>query len=89
MIEQAFAGVRVVELAQFVFVPSAGALLADHGAEVIHVETIEGDPYRNFRGRGDGGINLSMEQNNRAKKSIAIDLKTEDGREAFLKLIET
>jgi len=89
MIPNAFAGVRVVELAQFVFVPSAGALLADHGAEVIHVETIEGDPYRNFRGRGDGAVNLSMEQNNRAKKSVAIDLKTAEGREVFLKLIET
>lgn len=86
---QAFAGVRVVELAQFVFVPSAGVLLADHGAEVIHVETIDGDPYRNFRGRGEAAVNYSMEQNNRGKKSIAIDLKTEDGREVLLKLIET
>jgi len=88
MIEQAFAGVRVIELAQYVFVPSAGALLADHGAEVIHVETIEGDPYRTFRGR-EAGVNLAMEQNNRGKKSVAIDLKTAEGREVLLKLVET
>lgn len=94
MIEQAFAGVRVVELAQYVFVPSAGALLADHGAEVIHVETVEGDPYRVFRSGAPGSspnanqVNFAMEQNNRGKKSIAIDLKTEAGREVLLKLIE-
>ena len=43
---QAFTGVRVVELAQWVFVPVAGALLADWGADVVHVEPLTGDPYR-------------------------------------------
>jgi crotonobetainyl-CoA:carnitine CoA-transferase CaiB-like acyl-CoA transferase len=89
----AFAGVRVVELAQFVFVPAAGALLADQGAEVIHIEPPgRGDPYRTLRiadGRITKSANLSMEQNNRGKKSVAIDLKTAAGREVFLKLIET
>src|ERR1700754_4012126 len=88
-----FAGVRVVELAQFVFVPAAGALLADQGAEVIHVETPgTGDPYRTLRiadGRVTPIANLSMEQNNRGKKSVAIDLKTEAGREVFLRLIDS
>ena len=37
---------RVVELAQWVFVPVAGALLADYGADVIRVERLDGDPYR-------------------------------------------
>lgn len=87
-----FAGVRVIELAQFVYVPGAGALLADQGAEVIKIETIEGDPYRTLKAGGDrnlGNINIAMEQNNRNKKSIALDLKTEEGREALLKLVET
>ena len=44
--EGAFEGVRVVELAQWVFVPVAGALLADWGADVIRIERPEGDPYR-------------------------------------------
>jgi crotonobetainyl-CoA:carnitine CoA-transferase CaiB-like acyl-CoA transferase len=45
-----FAGVRVIELAQFVFVPAAGALLADQGAEVIHIELPgSGDPYRTLK----------------------------------------
>ena len=88
-----FSGVRIVELAQFVFVPAAGALLADQGAEVIHVEPPgSGDPYRTLRiadGRSTKSANLSMEQNNRGKKSVGIDLKSKAGRELFLRLIET
>ena len=54
MSEQAFDGVRVVELAQWVFVPVAGALLADWGADVIHIEPTEGDPYRGLATQGIG-----------------------------------
>jgi crotonobetainyl-CoA:carnitine CoA-transferase CaiB-like acyl-CoA transferase len=88
-----FSGVRVVELAQFVFVPAAGALLADQGAEVIHIEPPgSGDPYRTLRiadGRSTKSANLAMEQNNRGKKSVCIDLKSKAGRGIFLRLIET
>jgi crotonobetainyl-CoA:carnitine CoA-transferase CaiB-like acyl-CoA transferase len=87
-----FKGVRIVELAQFVFVPAATAVMADLGAEVIHVEAVTGDPYRTLAindGRQTASANLSMEQNNRGKKSVAIDLKTPEGRELFLKLVET
>jgi crotonobetainyl-CoA:carnitine CoA-transferase CaiB-like acyl-CoA transferase len=91
--KEVFSGVRIIELAQYVFVPAAGALLADHGAEVIHVETVDsGDPYRALKigdGRETGSANLSLEQNNRGKKSIAIDLKTEAGREVLLRLVDT
>ena len=87
----AFAGVRVVELAQFVFVPGGGAILADLGAEVIKIEEpASGDPYRSLKindGRQTASANLAMEQNNRGKKSLAIDLKSPEGREAFFKLI--
>jgi crotonobetainyl-CoA:carnitine CoA-transferase CaiB-like acyl-CoA transferase len=88
-----FAGVRVVELAQYVFVPGASVLMADQGAEVIKIEPPgTGDPYRSLKigdGREMGITNLAMEQNNRMKKSFALDLKSEEGREALLKLIET
>ena len=87
-----FSGVRVIELAQYVYVPGAGVLLADQGAEVIKIETIAGDPYRTLKAGGDrnlGNINIAMEQNNRSKKSVALDLKSEEGREALLKLVET
>ncbi|PEQ14591.1 carnitine dehydratase [Novosphingobium sp. PC22D] len=87
-----FAGVRVIELAQYVYVPGAGVMLADQGAEVIKIETLEGDPYRSLKigmRRELGGINISMEQNNRNKKSVALDLKSREGREALLRLVET
>jgi crotonobetainyl-CoA:carnitine CoA-transferase CaiB-like acyl-CoA transferase len=87
----AFAGVRIVELAQYVFVPGAGALLADFGAEVIKIEEPKGgDPYRTLQindGRRTASANLSMELNNRGKKSLTVDLKTPDGREILLRLI--
>ncbi len=87
-----FGGVRVVEVAQWVFVPVAGALLADWGAEVVKIEHPQGgDGYRGLvtpsSGAG-GGVNYSMEMANRNKQSVAIDLKTDDGRAVLLKLIE-
>ncbi len=86
-----FSGIRVVELAQYVFVPGAGALLADYGAEVIKVEMADtGDPYRTLSigdGREKAEVNIALEQNNRGKKSIAINVKTAEGRELLNKLI--
>ena len=88
-----FEGVRIIELAQYVFVPGAAALLADQGAEVIKIETTDGgDPYRTLKvhdGREMGSINLAMELNNHNKKSVAIDLKADEGREILLRLVET
>ena len=79
----AFDGLRVVELAQWVFAPVAGALLADWGADVIRIERIEGDPYRGLATQGIGtdrdGVNLSMALANRGKRSIAINLHHETG----------
>src|ERR1700712_5397431 len=87
----AFTGVRVVELAQWVFVPVAGALLADWGADVIHIEPPEGDPYRALMTQGIGaakdGVNLSMALANRGKRSLALDVRSEQGREVLQKLL--
>ena len=85
-------GVRIVELAQWIFVPSAGALLADLGADVIKIEhPREGDPARALRtqgfGGGGSGPNLAVEQNNRGKRSVGIDIKREAGRELLLRLV--
>ncbi len=91
MDNQMFKGVRIIELAQYVFVPGAGAILGDLGAEVIKIETVEGDPYRTMSigdGREKQAVNISMEQNNRGKKSIGLNLKTDQGRELLLKLVE-
>ncbi len=85
-----FGGVRVVELAQWVFVPVAGALLADWGAEVVKVEHPEGgDGYRGLvlQGGGASPVNYAMEMVNRNKRSVAIDLKHPQGRAALLRLL--
>lgn len=91
MQEQPFEGVRVVELAQWVFVPVAGALLADWGADVVRIERPEGDPYRGLATQGigtdSGGINVSVALANRGKRSIALDLRQPQGRAVLDKLL--
>ena len=93
MEEGAFEGVRVVELAQWVFVPVAGALLADWGADVVRIERPEGDPYRGLATQGigtdSGGVNMSVALANRGKRSIALDLRNEEGRDVLHQLLET
>src|SRR6478672_8798374 len=93
MAEGAFTGVRVVELAQWVFVPVAGALLADWGADVVRIERPEGDPYRGLMTQGigtdSGGVNLSIALANRGKRSIALDLRHEEGRAILHELLAT
>jgi crotonobetainyl-CoA:carnitine CoA-transferase CaiB-like acyl-CoA transferase len=89
---QLFKGVRVVELAQYVMVPAASTMLADLGAEVIKVETPGvGDPYRSLvvDRRSTEGPNFSLEQNNRGKKSVCIDLKSAEGHALLCRLIES
>lgn len=88
-------GIRVVELASWMFVPSAGSVLADWGADVIKVEPPEGgDPQRGLVTSGlipggAAGVNFMIEQPNRTKRSMAINLVHPDGHEAFMKLVET
>jgi crotonobetainyl-CoA:carnitine CoA-transferase CaiB-like acyl-CoA transferase len=88
---QPFEGIRVVELAQWVFVPVAGALLADWGANVVHIEPTEGDPYRGLATQGigaeRGGINLSLALANRGKRSIALDIRHEEGLAVLHRLL--
>ncbi|HEY2563522.1 MAG TPA: CoA transferase [Acidimicrobiales bacterium] len=88
-----FDGVRVVELAQWVFVPVAGALLADWGADVIHIESTQGDPYRGLITQGigsdRGGVNLSLALANRGKRSIALNIKLDDGMDALHRLLSS
>ncbi|MBV9869048.1 MAG: CoA transferase [Frankiaceae bacterium] len=90
----ALEGVKVLEVAAWTFVPAAGAVLAEWGADVIKVEPRDGgDPQRGLISMGlvpagRGGVNYMIEVPNRGKKSIGIDLKTEGGREVLLKLAE-
>ena len=90
-----FEGVRIVELAQFVFVPACGALLADWGADVIKIEhPVTGDGYRGLVSQGilrlsASGVNQSMEMHNRGKRSIGLDVASAEGRDLLLRLVET
>jgi formyl-CoA transferase len=87
-----FDGVRVVEVAAWTFVPGAGAIMADLGADVIKVEPPTGDPQRglmNLMNRVEGAPNPFIEVPNRGKRSITLDLQSDGGRELLLKLIES
>jgi crotonobetainyl-CoA:carnitine CoA-transferase CaiB-like acyl-CoA transferase len=71
-------GVRVVEVSMWGFVPSAGGVLADWGAEVIKIEGPTGDPIRGLVSSGVGktdGITYPWELFNRRKRGLALDLK--------------
>ena len=86
-------GIKVVELAEWGFVPSAAAVLCDWGAEVIKIEHPErGDPMRGLVSGGliapVPGYNYMVEQFNRGKRDLGLDLNKPAGREIFLKLIE-
>ncbi len=80
-----YAGLRMVEFTHMVMGPTCGMLFADLGAEVIKVEPPQGDSTRNLLGSGAGFYPLF----NRNKKSLVLNLKTPEGREAAMKLIAT
>ncbi|MGN6473444.1 MAG: CaiB/BaiF CoA transferase family protein [Mycobacteriales bacterium] len=85
-----FDGVRVVEVAAWTFVPGAGAIMADLGADVIKIEPPTGDPQRglmNLLSQAEGGPNPFIEIPNRGKRSVTLDLKSEGGRELLLQLV--
>jgi crotonobetainyl-CoA:carnitine CoA-transferase CaiB-like acyl-CoA transferase len=84
-------GIRVLEVAQWWFVPAAGAVLADWGADVIKIEhPVSGDPQRGLMTSGlvpnTGGVNFMVEQSNRGKRSVGLDLATDAGRELLYTL---
>ncbi len=82
-------GYRVVDLSMFIPGPLLSMALADHGAEVIKVEVPgEGDPTRHI-GLADGPHTVYFRNLNRGKKSIVVDLKNADEREALLKLVDS
>jgi len=84
-----FEGVRVVEVASWTFVPGAGAIMADLGADVIKVEPPDGDPQRALRNAlniDDSGPNPFLHVPNRGKRSITLNLATPAGLETLRRL---
>ena len=87
-------GVKVIEHATYFAAPGAGGILSDWGAEVIKIEPPGGDPVRNnFPTKGTGREHLTdnpaFDGDNRGKKSIVVDARTEEGREVIRKLADT
>ncbi|MCU1456403.1 MAG: L-carnitine dehydratase/bile acid-inducible protein [Actinomycetia bacterium] len=85
------AGIRVLEVASHVFVPVAGAVLTEWGAEVVKIEHPEtGDPYRGLVTSGlhklHNGVDPNFQYANRGKQSVGIDLKTDEGRALIYRL---
>lgn len=78
-------GIKVIEFSHMVMGPCAGLMLADMGADVIKVEPLGGDKTRRLRGAGAGYFPMY----NRNKKSLAINLKSPEGKAAVLELIKT
>src|SRR5262249_20452071 len=79
-------GIRVLEVAMYGFVPSAGAVLVEWGADVVKVEhAVTGDPQRGLRQTGmlrvEGDPNPNIEHANRGKRSIGLDMAGPQGRE--------
>jgi crotonobetainyl-CoA:carnitine CoA-transferase CaiB-like acyl-CoA transferase len=87
-------GVRMLEVAQFAFVPAAGGILTDWGAEVIKVEhPVRGDAQRGIKMLQRLAINPQrtslIQHPNRGKKSVGIDISTGEGRELLYELAKT
>lgn len=85
-------GIKVVELATFIAVPTVGKFLADQGAEVIKIEAKSGDPYR-FAAEAEWRSpsvyeNTSFDLDNGGKKGVVLNMKDPKGKEALFRLLE-
>ena len=87
--------VRVLEVAQWTYVPAAGAVLADWGADVIKIEhPVSGDAQRGILQTGTvkmSGTNVNpfMEHPNRGKRSVGLDIQSPDGRDLLYEMART
>jgi crotonobetainyl-CoA:carnitine CoA-transferase CaiB-like acyl-CoA transferase len=86
-------GIRVLDLSLFLPGPTASLMMADQGAEVIKIETLdEGEPNRHIgqrRGTPPEDVSVYFDCTHRGKKSLTLNLKAAEGRELFLRLAET
>lgn len=83
------AGIRIIDLTRFLAGPICTQMLGDMGAEVIKVEPLEGDPIRSAGSSGLNGQSLRFLARNRNKKSLAVDLGQQSGREILRRLINS
>ena len=78
--------VRVLDLGQYISGPCAAVLLAEMGADVIKVEPPGGDPFRKW---DSGGLNATFVAFNRGKRSVVLDLKSDQGRDSLFDMVRT
>ncbi len=89
--DRALAGIRVIDLSHVLAAPVATLILADLGAEVIHIEPLEGDDAREFGpfiGKVDKNRSSYFISLNRNKKSMALNLRHEKGKRILRELIK-
>ena len=91
---QVMKGVRVLEIAQFTYVPAAGAVLTDWGADVLKIEhPVRGDAQRGITMLQRLAVNPQrssfMQHPNRGKRSVGIDVSTPEGQELIYELAKT
>ena len=80
-------GLKVLDLTSMVSGPMGAMMLADQGAEVIKVEPTNGEQLRHMAAPHNG-VNPAFFSCNRGKRSLAVDLKSEEGKEILLKLVQ-
>ena len=80
-------GVKIIDLTSMISGPMGAMILADQGAEVIKVEPLAGEQLRHMAAPHNG-VNAPFYSCNRGKKSLAIDLKSKEGKEVLLKLVK-
>ena len=82
-------GYRVIDFTNVIAGPYATMILADQGADVIKVEAPHRPDHTRHAGPGNTGMTASFVNNNRNKRSISIDVKSDEGREALKRLVAT
>ena len=88
-----FEGLKVVEAATWIAAPVSGTMLADLGADVIKIESPQvGDAYRNFASnpaapKADGGVNYTWVMDARNKRSLTLNLKSDEGKAILRRLV--